>query len=117
LKTFFYLEIFDWKFQFSPNHRYRRTTRSRTFATIPVMSQGDAADHVEEELLSDDRPNLSIGDDREVHLKLGQQPSEEGSIIAATPELSPIDPTKDPKISPLPGPEPKEPQSKCCLLL
>jgi hypothetical protein len=64
-----------------------------------------------------DKPNLSIDDDNEVHLKVSDHAgSDDGSIIAAPAQDYPIDAERDPKISHVPQQTPPAAQSKCCLL-
>ena len=67
---------------------------------------------------SSDKPNITVGKDKEVHLKQGQTDnSDEGSIVAQQQEY-PIDESKDPKISHAPEPaKAEQSQSKCCILI
>jgi hypothetical protein len=67
----------------------------------------------------EDKPNITVGDDHEVHLRLsGHGGSDEGSIVAAPPQDYPIDADRDPKISHVPDTKPEGgEQSKCCLFL
>jgi hypothetical protein len=66
-----------------------------------------------------DKPNITVGADHEVQLKLSDhENSDEGSILAAPAPAFQIDAEKDPQISHLPGQNAEAPgQSACCLLL
>jgi hypothetical protein len=65
-----------------------------------------------------DRPNITIDDDKEVHLNVSDHAgSDEGSIVAAPQRDYPIDADLDPKISHVPQQKAGNVQSKCCLLL
>ena len=73
-----------------------------------------------EDSSDEDKPNITVDAQKEVHLKMSDKgDSEEGSIIAAPDKDYPVDSNKDPKISHVPeqkAPE-QQNQSKCCLLL
>ena len=65
----------------------------------------------------DDKPNITVDGQKEVHLNITADNDEnEGSIVAAPEGDYPIDSNKDPQIKPVQKDTSKE-QSKCCLLL
>ena len=73
----------------------------------------------EDSVTDDDKPNITVDGQKEVHLKVRRGGDEdEGSIVAARQGDYPIDPSKDPKISHVrDNKDAGKAQSKCCLLI
>jgi hypothetical protein len=80
-----------------------------------ALTEGEAPP----ELSDDDKPNIIVGDDREVHLRVSDAgATDEDSILAAPAPSLPIDSSRDPKISQVPDQKPEgNVKSECCLLL
>ena len=66
----------------------------------------------------DDKPNIVINDQKEVHMKVSEGSSDDGSITAQESKPIQTDPSKDPEIKPeKKQATAKDPQSQCCLLI
>ncbi|KAK8839859.1 hypothetical protein M9Y10_031571 [Tritrichomonas musculus] len=66
-----------------------------------------------------DKPNITVDDKKEVHIRLSDQgETEEGSIVAAPKEFYPSNAAKDPVISHYSESKEVTPgKSKCCILI
>lgn len=83
-------------------------------------SEHDNKEEPKKETSEDDKPNITVDGQKEVHLNNGENAdSGEGSIVVAPQQDYPIDSTKDPKISHTSEQSDAAAanQSKCCLLL
>ena len=81
------------------------------------MSDPDQSDSSQISSNPDDKPNITVDGQNEVHLNIQVDGDEtEGSIIAAPEGNYPIDSNKDPQIKPVQKEAPNS-QSQCCLLL
>jgi hypothetical protein len=89
----------------------------REYVWIPWAMTSEEAPSMDS--ADDDKPNITVGDDHEVHLHVSERgASDEGSILAAPAQDLPIDAEKDPNISHVPDTKiSTEGESKCCLLL
>ena len=65
----------------------------------------------------DDKPNIIIDDQKEVHMKVSEGKSSDGSITAQETKPIQTDPSKDPEIKADKKQTAKDTQSQCCLLI
>ena len=66
----------------------------------------------------DDKPNIVVNDQKEVHMKVSSSESDhDGSITAQETKPINTDPSKDPEIKPDKKAAKKDNQSQCCLLI
>lgn len=83
------------------------------------VSISDSSSTPNEDENDPDKPNITVDDKKEVHLRISDQgETDEGSIVAAPKEFYPSDAAKDPVV-PLYS-ETKEVtpgKSKCCILI
>lgn len=88
-------------------------------ADVALDESKSSASSSEPSSHSEDKPNITVDGQKDVHLNIQNEGEEtEGSIVAADNAAYPVDHNKDPIITPKPADinDPKK-QSQCCLLL
>ena len=85
---------------------------------ISVSDSSSAKQPKQKHSSDDDKPNIVIDDQKEVHMKVSEGSSDDGSITAQEAKPIQTDPSKDPEIKPdKKQTSAKDPQSQCCLLI
>ena len=83
------------------------------------ISDSSSAPNEKEKESDPDKPNITVDDKKEVHLRISDQgETDEGSIVAAPKEFYPSNAAKDPVV-PLYTESKEVPpeKSKCCILI